>query len=185
MGLIRAKLPPRDSIQPLSHPCWPAGAERPAGSSPGSWREPGSTSCCVRAAFEARVLNPVDFDGNEIWGRGMVRGRTGPRSVCAYLLGALPFVVGCFSFSCRHRDFCNQRPTCRSQLLLVISTEKSARGLIGLEIGLFHRGLWSGKMELSPRAAGERPLLSDQELCDASQCSWASYYLFFQTVLFV
>lgn len=50
----------------------------------------------------------------------------------------------------------------------VISTEKSARSLIRLEIGLFQCGLWSGKTELSPWAAGESPSLPAQALCDAS-----------------
>lgn len=62
----------------------------------------------------------------------------------------------------------------------VISMEKSARSLVRLEIGLFQCGLWSGKMELSPQAAGESLLLPAQALCDASYCSWASYYLLFR-----
>lgn len=50
--------------------------------------------------------------------------------------------------------------------LLVISTEKSAKGLLGT--GLVQSGLWSVKMDLSLRAASESHLLSDQPLCDAS-----------------
>jgi len=103
-----------------------------------------------------------------MWGRGMVRRRTGQRFVRAHVFVALLLVVGCFGFSCQCWVFCNQRPVCRSQLLFVIRVEKSVRGLLGLEIGLFPRGLRSGKTELSPWAAGESPLLSDQVLCDAS-----------------
>lgn len=56
-------------------------------------------------------------------------------------------------------------PMCCSQLLLVTSTEKSAKGLLGT--GLVQSGLWSGKMELSLWAAWESHSLLDQPLCDA------------------
>lgn len=59
-------------------------------------------------------------------------------------LGALLFVVGCFIFSADPGIFSS--PMSCPQLLLVIRTEKSAKGLLGA--GLVQSGLWSGKMKL-------------------------------------
>lgn len=161
LSLIWAKLPLRDSIQPPSHPYWASGSwsgDRDLK----TWPPCLSENCCVHDD----MYLPSDFDGNEIWGHGIVWLWEDRTEVCAHLFGALLLVVGCFSFF-RHWDFCNQRPMCHSQLLLVISTEKSAKGLLGLEIGSFQRGLWSGKTEMSPRAVSENPLLSNQALRNA------------------
>lgn len=70
--------------------------------------------------------------------------------VCMRQFGALLFMVGSFIFSAGPGIFSSPM-CCPPQLLLVISTENPDKGLLGTS--LVQSSLWSGKMELSRRAA--------------------------------
>lgn len=124
MGLIKPKLPPRDSIQPLSLPCrlTGAGEAETRRLSPwvlvGAWLCKLLCPCCVWSmCINLMILMGTKF-GAAAWSRG-------PRPVCSHPLGTLLFLVGCFNFSCRHWVFCSQGPKCCSQFLLLSSAQRS------------------------------------------------------------